>query len=104
MKGMYRQARLLYPEPKSKIKDLCTFNRKSLGQLVGFITGHCNVRYHRNNINPELEDQSCRLRGEGIETSWHLIACCPSLIEIRTWLWQRYEIKPDEIGLGNSTS
>ncbi len=97
-KEMYRQTRLFYPEPKRKIKNLDTLNRKILGQIVGFITGHCNVRYHRYNMNPEnVPDQTCRLCRSERETSWHLIARCPSLMELRLNLWHRYEIRPDEI-------
>ncbi len=96
-KEMYRQTRLLYPKPEYKIKDLSSYDRKGLGQIVGLITGHCNVRYHRHNINPDaVADQRCRLCDSERETSWHLLARCPALIEIRNKLWQRYEIRPNE--------
>ncbi len=98
-KEMYRQTRLFYPKSDNRLKDIDKYDRKRLGMIAAFITGHCNLRYHNHNKEPELyPDRTCRLcQGLGsVETVWHLVARCPSLMTLRVNIWKRYEIKEDE--------
>ena len=98
-KEIYRQTRLFYPCLARKIKDLQNQDRKNLGKVAGFLTGHCNVMYHNNNKDPDtFPNTLCRLckAPESVETVWHLVARCAVMIPLRTELWNRYEIKSDE--------
>jgi hypothetical protein len=46
-------------------------NRITIGKLIQFITGHCNLNYHLNHSNNFIETK-CRKCGLGPETPVHL--------------------------------
>jgi hypothetical protein len=63
-------------------KLLKTSDRRTIGRLIQFITGHCNLHYHQKKLRNEL-DMSCRQCQEEDETPIHLIQYCKSLINTR---------------------
>ena len=74
-----RQTALWFPEPSDKLsKSLGKYNRKQLGRMVEFVTGHCNLNYQISHTD-ESHSQICRLcqEDDSIESPEHLILECP---------------------------
>jgi hypothetical protein len=65
-------------------KLLKTSNRDTIGKLIQFITGHCNLNYHQKKLITGLK-LTCRFcqDKEEVETPIHLIQNCKSLIPTR---------------------
>jgi hypothetical protein len=78
-----KQTKLWFAEPDRTLsRDILQRSKANLGQLVQFFTGHNNPMKHQFNINNDV-DSTCRLLQEDEETSWHVIAECPALIQKR---------------------
>ena len=54
------------------------FNRRDLGRYIRVVTGHNNLLYHRNNIDPINNDSMCRFCSEDVETFIHFTTDCPA--------------------------
>ena len=78
-----RQTKQWFPQPNMQLsKSMLLLDKKQLSRMVQFFTGHNNLMKHRHNRNDEL-DPTCRLCLEDDESSFHLIAECPALIDLR---------------------
>ena len=74
-----RQTKFFYPGPdKKKAKEVMSFDRRQLGRYVRVVTGHNNLLYHRNNVDPVHNDSMCRFCGEDVETFIHFATDCPA--------------------------
>ena len=80
-----RQTKIWFPEPDyKKSLQLLKKERKTLGRLVQFFTGHNKLKRHRNIQNGVNDPHSCRLCLEEEESSFHVIAECPALQYLRS--------------------
>lgn len=82
-----RQTKLFFPGPSTKISQLLgSFDRKTLGRISEFITGHCNLNRHIHLTDPD-HSPICRLcqLEEYEESPEHLILECPVTLHHR---WQ----------------
>ena len=87
--NMCRQTKLFLLKPSKKVTDLLMkSSRFWANRLIGFITGHCNLNYHRN--KNDISKQNCRLCNEEKEEPYHLYASCPGLLTIRSQYFGRY--------------
>jgi hypothetical protein len=86
----YRQTKYFSPNPDIQMsKSMLRQQKKVLGTLIRYITGHCYLNYHQSLQQPGISP-ICRLCGTDREESQHIIRSCPSLISLRlTCLWQR---------------
>jgi hypothetical protein len=57
-------------------------NRITVGKLIQFLTGHCNLNYHLNHYN-NFTETKCRKCGMGPETPVHLMRSCEALNQAR---------------------
>ena len=75
-----RQTKIWFPKPDVKKSSiLLKMDRKNLGQMVQFLTGHNKLKRHKN-IQDRVENfYSCRLCEEDEESSFHVIAECPAM-------------------------
>ena len=53
-------------------------SRRKLGRYIRIATGHNSLRYHRSNIDPDI-DPMCRFCQEQQESFIHLVQDCPAL-------------------------
>ena len=83
LQGCRQSKELISFEPNPKVaKSLLENGRQRCRTMVSIMTGHNHLRYHvfrrtvstRTNFSP-----CCRLCGEEIETSWHLLFDCPCI-------------------------
>lgn len=86
----YRQTKIWFPVPQNRVKHFMMLSRAELGVMVQFITGHNYLNYHMNNVDKST-NPLCRLCGENVETSWHLISDCPVLWAERFDIFGWYE-------------
>ena len=71
------------PTVSNKVeKYLKKIIRGDLGNLVQFLTGHCNLMRHKSLQDKRIEPD-CRLCKEAEETPWHLATECPLLFTHR---------------------
>ena len=78
-----RQTKLWYPQLHlSKSAQLCRLTRPALSLLVQAVTGHNNLGYHMSLMDPQT-DPTCRLCLEDTESSEHILAECPALVQER---------------------
>ena len=73
-----RQAKLFLSPNKGISDKLLSLNRVDLRLLTGYLTGHCSLRYHLNNIGLS-ETNVCRFCEMDIESSEHVLCECPAL-------------------------
>ena len=74
-----RQTKFFYPtQDKKKAKQVMGFNRIELGRYIRIVTGHSNLLYHRNNVDPVNNDSICRFCIEDVETFIHFATDCPA--------------------------
>ena len=73
-----RQAKLFLSPNKGISDKLLSLNRVDLRLLTGYLTGHCSLRYHPNNIGLS-ETNVCRFCEMDIESSEHVLCECPAL-------------------------
>ena len=86
---IFRQTRLFMKGPNATItKALMNLSRFWANRLIGFITGHCNLNYHKYKLDATL--QSCRLCHNDKEEPFHLFANCPGLLDIRSQIFRSY--------------
>jgi len=98
-----RQTKLWFPNPdpvKSE-RILKIKSRPVLGQLIRWITGHNNLRRHRQIIDPWEPTNKCRFGCSEEESAWHIMADCPSLVPFRYIYFNKFFIEMnDEWDLG----
>ena len=76
------QTKLWIKRPTKKFISFLKRDRLTVGKLIQFITGHCNLRKHQFRIGKQI-DPNCRLCNSVMETPWHLATECPRLQNIR---------------------
>jgi ribonuclease HI len=69
-------------------------NRITVGKLIQFLTGHCNLNYHLNHSNNFIETK-CRKCGLGPETPVHLMRSCEALNQARRDIFDGHDILQD---------
>jgi ribonuclease HI len=69
-------------------------NRITVGKLIQFLTGHCNLNYHLNHSNNFIETK-CRKCGLGPETPVHLLRSCEALNQARRDIFDGHDILPE---------
>ena len=89
-----RQSKLLI-KPYS-YKDILNLNKESIRKLVGFLTGHCGLRYHLNKLNLSSETE-CRFCSEEDESSEHILCNCPALHWLRRRIFYKEICTPAEM-------
>ena len=73
------RTKFFYPtQDKAKAKQVMAFNRLDLGRYIRIVTGHNNLLYHRNNVDPVNNDSICRFCIEDTETFIHFATDCPA--------------------------
>ena len=78
-----RQTKLWMPKPnKNTSFQMLQANRKEISLMVQIITGHNFLRRHSALMDPSISPE-CRLCMEEEETSFHVIAECPALVQAR---------------------
>ena len=78
-----RQTKFFYPtQDKARGKEVMEWTRQKLSRYIKVVSGHNNLRYHRSNIDPDI-DPMCRFCGEAQESFIHLIEDCPALWQER---------------------
>ena len=78
-----RQSKLFMPGTDPNIaKILLKLDRRNLGLAIQALTGHCFLRYHQHNCK-KADSPLCRLCGEEVEESWHILTNCPALAKAR---------------------
>ena len=91
-----RQTKIWFPIPNiKKSLQLLKINRGNLSRLVQFLTGHNNLKRHRNIQNGVNDPESCRLCQEDEESSYHVIAECPAMQYFRRKIFQAPTLLPD---------
>ena len=79
---LYEQTKLWFKRPSKKFISFLRNDRFTVGKLVQFITGHCNLKKHQFRIG-KIDEPKCRLCNTNWETPWHLVTECPRLQGIR---------------------
>ena len=93
-----RQTKIWFPIPDiKKSLQLLDMNRDNLSRLVQFLTGHNNLKRHRNIQNGVNDPESCRLCQEDEESSYHVIAECPAMQYFRRKIFQTPTLLPDPL-------
>ena len=78
-----RQTKYFYPtQNKALGKKAMELTRPKLGRYIRIVTGHNNLRYHRSNIDPDI-NPTCRFCEEVDETFIHFFQDCPALWQDR---------------------
>ncbi len=91
----YRQTKLFLKSYRPDIThEIGELNRYQASQVIGLITGHCNVGYHLNNMDQSIPKE-CRLCGHHLEQASHLIFSCPVLRVKRAECFGTYLIDYD---------
>ena len=84
-----RQTKIWFPIPDPKKSlQLLKMNRNNLSRIVQFLTGHNNLKRHKNIQNNVDDPHSCRLCYEDEESSFHVIAECPATQSYRWRIFQ----------------
>jgi ribonuclease HI len=79
-----RQTKIICPTINlSKGKQAANLDRKDAGLYIRWVTGHNFLNYHKSLINKGETNPTCRLCGEEVESSSHLLFQCPTLIPQR---------------------
>ena len=76
------QTKLWFKKPTHMFISFLSKDRNTVGKIIQFITGHCNLRKHQFRIG-NATNPNCRLCNEAMETPWHLVSECPRLQGIR---------------------
>ena len=91
-----RQTKIWFPIPDiKKSLEVLNMKRGNLSRLVQFLTGHNNLKRHRNIQNGVIDPESCRLCEEDEESSYHVIAECPAMQYFRREIFQNPTSLPD---------
>ena len=95
-KLLYRQTKIFIRGPSEKLhRHIINQNRTQIRKLIGFITGHNNLKYHQKQQNI-VNNDTCRLCGNAEEQSWHLLSKCPSLNFARSQIFHEYSIEMED--------
>ena len=66
-----------------KGKEVAKLEKEDAGAYIRWATGHNFLRYHKSLIDDGETDPMCRLCGQELESSSHLLLHCPTLEEQR---------------------
>lgn len=81
---------LQYPDSETA-KKFMTMNRQNLRTATGILTGHCHLRKHLHRMG--LSDTPlCRGCEQEDETVEHILCECPTLSQIRYFLFGEYRL------------
>ena len=100
---MYRQSKFFFKSPDlQKAYNLMRVDRRTLGTVIQFVTGHAFLKRHEDvvNANSDEHDTSCRLCNQGEETPFHLVMECEELFPARRKLFRN---QPDRSSDPNCT-
>ncbi len=87
-----RQTKIVCPKINlAKGKQVTNLDRKDVGLYVRWATGHSFLNYHKSLIDKGETNPMCRLCGEDLESSSHLLFECPTLITQRQYFFGRSE-------------
>jgi len=73
-------------------KFTSTLSRTTLKDVVGIITGHCQLNKHMTNLKI-IADSTCRFCGEAEETGIHIVNDCPGTYRERH---EAFELCPNK--------
>ena len=73
-------------------KFTSTLSRTTLKNVVGIITGHCQLNKHMTNLKI-IADSTCRFCGEAEETGIHIVNDCPGTYRERH---EAFELCPNK--------
>jgi hypothetical protein len=81
-----RQTKIICPTINlAKGKQVANLDRKEAGLYIRWVTGHNFLKYHKSLIDKGETNPMCRLCGENLESSSHLLFECPTLIAQRQY-------------------
>ena len=81
---LYRQTKIWFPVVNKKKSDiLLNLERRTLGDMIGLLTGHNRLNYHQSKIDAS-HSPTCRFCWWEDESSWHLIGECEAFWRSRT--------------------
>ena len=84
-----RQTKLLFPTiDTNKSKKIMKLSRAHLSRMVRAITGH-DFRKKHEGLVTGTQDTKCRFCSEQTESSYHIIAECPRLMQKRSLHFNR---------------
>ena len=91
----YRQSKLWIKSYRKDIsEEIGDLPREVASQVIGLITGHCNVRYHLRRTKPDLYPTSvCRLCENETEDAFHIVFKCPRIRVERAQSFGFYDIE-----------
>ena len=78
-------------------------NRANLSRMVQFLTGHNQLKRHKNIQDGVIDLESCRLCFEEEESSYHVFADCPALQKSRLTILQQQIIRLEDLAAGKWT-
>ena len=81
-----KQTKLWFKKPTPMFVPFLKEDRYTVGKIVQFITGHCNLKKHQFRIG-KVEKPNCSFCNSAWETPWHLATECPRLQGIREKLF-----------------
>ncbi len=95
-----RQSRRMMTGPdKRRTKVIMRLPRGTISKIVRWATGHTFLRYHENKVDPgKVPSPLCRLCESDDETSFHLMAECPSLRHHRLSIYLQHILSKDDLG------
>lgn len=87
------------------IRNLLSYKRQKLGQIVNTMTGHC-LKKHISVIT-KTGSKLCRACNEVEETVQHVVCCCPALLQTRVKYFGKFllestdihNLKPEDVAL-----
>ena len=88
-----RQTKRFWPSVDLEVsRCLLKMSREDLSKVIQVVTGHGWNRYHLCTIGKETID-ICRLCGNCVEDTWHLLNNCPGLLVVRRDLCKGGRVK-----------
>ena len=76
--------------------DLLALSRQTLRLVIGILTGHAPVQRHLS-LMSLINDPFCSYCNKEIESASHLLCCCNYFAMIRTAIWGKPSLHPNDI-------